>query len=327
MIWIPILVFLAVLVLVVGGYFLLGTGRGEKAELKKRLSLLEAAEPQGRGSPGSPEERAAERCSAVEPAAFPPELRRPDRPAAAAGGSRYPGRHFVLLSLTLFASGMVVGKFLHWPAVLSVCSSASCCSSIPNLVVDVKRRLRIKRFMSHFPDALEMFARSLRAGHSFTGAIQLVAQEMPDPIGPEFRKVFDEQNLGIPLRQALIGMTDRVDTLDVKFFATAILIQRETGGNLAEIIDKISYVIRERFRVQGQLKIFTAQARMSGFILAFLPIGVALLIGIAEPGVPETAVGREDRQDHDRHRRRHADSRNAGHPQDHPDQDLSRGAP
>jgi tight adherence protein B len=137
--------------------------------------------------------------------------------------------------------------------------------------------------MNHFPEALEMFARSLRAGHSFTGAIQLVAQEMPDPIGPEFSKVFEEQNLGIPLRQALIGMTDRVDILDVKFFVTAILIQRETGGNLAEIIDKISYVIRERFRVQGQLKIFTAQARMSGTILSLLPIGVAVLIGIMNP--------------------------------------------
>jgi tight adherence protein B len=137
--------------------------------------------------------------------------------------------------------------------------------------------------MNYFPETLEMFARSLRAGHSFTGAIQLVAQEMPDPIAPEFMKVFEEQNLGIPLRQALIGMTDRVDILDVKFFVTAILIQRETGGNLAEIIDKIAYVIRERFRVQGQLKIFTAQARLSGGILSLLPIGVAGLIGILNP--------------------------------------------
>jgi tight adherence protein B len=128
-----------------------------------------------------------------------------------------------------------------------------------------------------------MFARSLRAGHSFTGAIQLVAQEMPEPIGPEFQKVFDEQNLGIPLRQALIGLTDRVDSLDVKFFVTAVLIQRETGGNLAEIIDKISYVIRERFRVQGQLKIFTAQARLTGGILAFLPIGVGVLLWMINP--------------------------------------------
>jgi tight adherence protein B len=137
--------------------------------------------------------------------------------------------------------------------------------------------------MNHFPEALEMFARSLRAGHSFTGAIQLVAQEMPVPIGPEFSKVFEEQNLGIPLRQALIGMTDRVDILDVKFFVTAILIQRETGGNLAEIIDKIAYVIRERFRVQGQVKVFTAQARITGTILALLPVGMAVLLGILNP--------------------------------------------
>jgi len=106
---------------------------------------------------------------------------------------------------------------------------------------------------------------------------------MPEPIGPEFQKVFDEQNLGIPLRQALLGLTERVDSLDVKFFVTAILIQRETGGNLAEIIDKISHVIRERFRIHGQLKIFTAQARLTGGVLAFLPIAVGLLIGILNP--------------------------------------------
>ena len=106
----------------------------------------------------------------------------------------------------------------------------------------------------------------------------------------------------MPLRQALIGMTDRVDSLDVKFFVTAILIQRETGGNLAEIIDKIAHVIRERFRVQGQLKIFTAQARMTGIILSLLPIGLAVCDRDPEPGLPEAALVREGRKDHDRRR-------------------------
>ncbi len=150
--------------------------------------------------------------------------------------------------------------------------------------MNFQRRRRIKRFTFHFPDALEMFARSLRAGHSFSGAIELVAQEMPDPVGPEFQKVFDEQNLGVSLRQALTGLTERVDSLDVKFLVTAILIHRETGGNLAEIIDKISHVIRERFRVQGQLRIFTAQARLTGWVLALLPVGAAFLIGVLNPG-------------------------------------------
>jgi tight adherence protein B len=189
---------------------------------------------------------------------------------------------FLLLTVTLFAAGIVAGMLLHWPTVIAVAVGFSL-MMIPNTVVNVKRRLRFKRFMNHFPEALEMFARSLRAGHSFTGAIQLVAQEMPHPIGPEFAKVFEEQNLGIPLRQALLGMAERVEALDVKFFVTAILIQRETGGNLAEIIDKIGHVIRERFRIQGQLKIFTAQARISGFILALLPVGVALRIGVLNP--------------------------------------------
>jgi tight adherence protein B len=189
---------------------------------------------------------------------------------------------FVLISLILFAAGFVLGQILRWPAVFAI-AFGTVLLAIPGIVVNAKRRLRVKRFLGQFPDALEMFARSLRAGHSLAGAIELVAREMPDPIGSEFQKVFEEQNLGMPLREAFVGMTGRVDALDVKFFITAILVQRETGGNLAEIIDRISYVIRERFRIQGQLKIFTAQARMTGIILGLLPIGVAFLLGIIAP--------------------------------------------
>ena len=282
MIWIPIAVFALVLLAVVGGYFLLGTGSGEKAEVRKRISLLELRNLRDADVPEFLKKEVLSEVlllnrllSRVDIAA------RIDRRLQQADMKMSVGT-FLLLSLVLFFVGIVAGRILHWPNILSIVVGIGLLTG-PNLIVDIKRRRRLKRFMNHFPEALEMFARSLRAGHSFTGAIQLVAQEMPDPIGPEFSKVFEEQNLGIPLRQALIGMTDRVDTLDVKFFVTAILIQRETGGNLAEIIDKIAYVIRERFRVQGQLKIFTAQARLSGFILSLLPIGVAVLIWILNP--------------------------------------------
>jgi tight adherence protein B len=282
MTWIPVLVFLLVLLIVAGGYFLLWSGRNADTEVKKRLSLLELRNLKGEDLP---EVLKSELLSDVPlmnqllsrvniAVQIDRRLRQADLKIRVGT--------FILVSLALFALGVVAGRILHWPAVLALAVGLALLS-IPNIYVNVKRRLRVKRFMNHFPEALEMFARSLRAGHSFTGAIQLVAQEMPDPVGPEFRKVFEEQNLGMPLRQALIGMTDRVDSLDVRFFATAILIQRDTGGNLAEIIDKISYVIRERFRVQGQLKIFTAQARLSGFILSLLPIGVAVLIGIMNP--------------------------------------------
>jgi len=282
MIWIPITVFALVLLLVVGGYFLLLAGRSEKAEVKRRISLLELRNVRDSDVPEYLKNEVLSEVPLVNrllsrvniAAKIDRRLRQADM--------KIPVGTFLLLSLVLFSVGIVAGRLLHWPTILSVVVGIVLLA-VPNLIVDIKRRRRLKRFMNHFPEALEMFARSLRAGHSFTGAIQLVAQEMPDPIGPEFSKVFEEQNLGIPLRQALIGMTDRVDILDVKFFVTAILIQRETGGNLAEIIDKIAYVIRERFRIQGQLKIFTAQARISGTILALLPISLAVLLSTINP--------------------------------------------
>ena len=282
MIWIPITVFALVLLLVVGGYFLLLAGRSEKAEVKRRISLLELRNVRDSDVPEYLKNEVLSEVPLVNrllsrvniAARIDRRLRQADM--------KIPVGTFLLLSLVLFSVGIVAGRLLHWPTILSAAVGIALLA-VPNLIVDIKRRRRLKRFMNHFPEALEMFARSLRAGHSFTGAIQLVAQEMPDPIGPEFAKVFEEQNLGIPLRQALIGMTDRVDILDVKFFVTAILIQRETGGNLAEIIDKIAYVIRERFRIQGQLKIFTAQARISGTILALLPISLAVLLSTINP--------------------------------------------
>lgn len=282
MIWIPVAIFVLVLLAVAGGYFLLWAGQSEKAEVKKRISLLELRNLQDADVPEFLKKEVLSEVPLINrllsrmniAARIDQRLRQADM--------KMPVGTFLLLSLVLFSLGIIAGRLLHWPNILSIIVGTALLL-IPNMIVNIKARLRLKRFMNHFPEALEMFARSLRAGHSFTGAIQLVAQEMPDPIGPEFSKVFEEQNLGIPLRQALIGMTNRVDILDVKFFVTAILIQRETGGNLAEIIDKIAYVIRERFRVQGQLKIFTAQARLSGFILSLLPIGVAVLIWILNP--------------------------------------------
>ncbi len=282
MIWIPLAVFALVLLVVVGGYFLLSAGRSEKAEVKRRISLLELRNLRDTDIPEFLKNEVLSDVPLLNRLLSRVNIAtRIDRRLRQAD-MKMPVGTFLLLSLVLFFMGIIAGRILHWPTILSVVVGVALLL-IPNIIVDIKRRRRLKRFMNHFPEALEMFARSLRAGHSFTGAIQLVSQEMPDPIAPEFSKVFEEQNLGIPLRQALIGMTERVDILDVKFFVTAILIQRETGGNLAEIIDKIAYVIRERFRVQGQLKIFTAQARLSGFILSLLPIGVAVLIGMMNP--------------------------------------------
>lgn len=282
MLWITLSVFLMTLVAVLGLYFILGASAPEKAEVRKRLSLLELRNIHVDDISDVLKTELLSDVPAMQRilARFDFAVRIDKRLRQADMKIRV--GTFVLLSMTLLALGILVGRLLHWPLLFSLLLGIPL-FFIPVTVVNVKRRLRMNNFMRHFPDALEMFARSLRAGHSFIGAIQLVAQEMPDPIAPEFQKVFDEQNLGMSLRQALAGMADRVDSLDVKFFITAILIQRETGGNLAEIIDKISYVIRERFRVQGQLRIFTAQARMTGIILVLLPVAVAVVIGMLNP--------------------------------------------
>ncbi|MBI5419069.1 MAG: type II secretion system F family protein [Deltaproteobacteria bacterium] len=282
MIVVALLVFASVLVAALGGYLLLSPGDPQKREITKRLALLELRNIE---DADMPDVLKNDLLSDVPPlhrilASFDSALRIDMRLKQA--GMRMKVGVFALLSLGGFGAGLLLGALLHWPVMISIPVGALLLL-VPNTAVNIRRRRRFKTFMRHFPEALEMFARSLRAGHSFTGAIQLVAQEMPDPVGVEFQQVFDEQNLGVPVREALTGMAQRVDSLDVRFFVTAILIQRETGGNLAEIIDKIAHVIRERFRIQAQLKIFTAQARMTGMILAFLPVGVALAIGILNP--------------------------------------------
>ena len=283
MFWISILIFVAILVSLLAGYFLIVPGMTEKREIRKRLSLLELRTIQFEDIP---DVLKSELLSDVP--YFNRILARSniavnvDKRLKQANLEMKVGT-FVLLSCFLFGLGLLAGALWKWPYLIALIFG-SFLFMIPTIVLNVKRKNRVKRFVTHFPEALEMFARSLRAGHSFIGAIQLVGQEMPDPIGPEFQKVFDEQNLGIPLRTAMIGLTNRIDILDVKFFVTAVLIQRETGGNLAEIIDKIAYVIRERFRIQGQLKIHTAQARLTGIVLAFLPIGVAFVLFLLSPG-------------------------------------------
>ena len=280
--WVPVFVFLLVLLVSLGGYFFLAARRVGRGDIEKRLSLLQVRNLQGADLSEVLKKEVLSEVPLLNRLLSRFETTtRIDRRLKQADMTIRVGT-FLLLSLALFLVGIVAGKIFHWPAVISVIVGGVLLC-VPNIVVDARRRRRFKRFMSHFPEALEMFARSLRAGHSFTGAIQLVAQEMPHPIGTEFSKVFEEQNLGIPLRQALLGMAERIESLDVKFFVTAILIQRETGGNLAEIIDKIGHVIRERFRIQGQLKVFTAQARMSGVILSLLPVGIAIIVGMLNP--------------------------------------------
>jgi tight adherence protein B len=136
----------------------------------------------------------------------------------------------------------------------------------------------VAAFEELFPDAIDLLGRAIRAGHAFSTSLKMVADEMGNPLGPEFRRVFDEQKFGLPLEESLAGLAARIDLPDVRIFNTGVLIPREVGGNLAEILDNLARTIRERFTIQRQVRVYTAQGRFTGYLLAVLPVVMGFLI-------------------------------------------------
>jgi len=154
---------------------------------------------------------------------------------------------------------------------------------LPFIVLNVKRTRRMRVFEEQFPEGLDLISRALKAGHAFATGLKMVADEMPDPVGPEFRKTFDEQNFGLPMKDALENLTHRMPLLDVRFFATAVLIQRETGGNLAEILENLAHVVRERFKILRQVRVYTAHGRFTGYVLLALPAVLCVALSFINP--------------------------------------------
>ena len=147
---------------------------------------------------------------------------------------------------------------------------------LPVLYMKQRRKRRISQFEEQFPEAIELMGRAIRAGHPLSAGIRMVAEESKDPMAGEFRQIFEEQRFGLPFEEALLGMADRNELGDVRIFVTALLVQREVGGNLAEILDKIATTIRARFTIRRQLRVYTAQGRLSGYVLGAMPIVVGL---------------------------------------------------
>ena len=168
-------------------------------------------------------------------------------------------------------------------SLLLVAAAGFMAASVPFMHVYYKRRQRLNALLEALPDALELMSRALQAGHAFAESLHMVATEMPEPIATEFRKTYEEQNLGLSLKLALENLSERVPLIDLRFCITAIMIQRETGGNLAEILEKVSHTIRERFRILEDLNTLTTSSRMSAWILCGLPIFVALAVTVMNP--------------------------------------------
>jgi tight adherence protein B len=154
---------------------------------------------------------------------------------------------------------------------------------LPYSYASYRRTKRFQKFEELFPNAIDTLARAVRAGHAFTTALELIANEISEPIASEFRKLFEEQKFGLPVRDALMNLAARMPLVDVKFFVTAVMLQRETGGNLAEILDNLSYVIRERFKIMRQVRVYTAQGRLTMMLLMGLPPIIVVVMLTTNP--------------------------------------------
>jgi tight adherence protein B len=168
---------------------------------------------------------------------------------------------------------------LWWAGALAMAAGAAA----PFLVVRFKRAARLARFEEQFPEALDLLSRAIRAGHAFGAGMKMVSEELGEPVGPEFRKAFEEQNYGLSLKESLNNLSMRVPLLDVRFFVTAVLIQKETGGNLSEILDSLASVVRERFKIQRDVRTKTAHGRFTGYVLLGLPGFLGLALSLINP--------------------------------------------
>ena len=192
-----------------------------------------------------------------------------------------PGKFLLICAFT----GALAGTVAYvWQGYFFLSLIAGAIGAVaPFVYVLTLRRRRFNKFEELFPEAIDLLGRAVRAGHAFTTALELIADELSEPVAGEFRTVFEEQKFGLPVREALLNFAERMPLVDVKFFVTAVMLQRETGGNLAEILDNLSYVIRERFKIQRQVRVHTAQGRLTMALLMAMPPTVVAILFVFSP--------------------------------------------
>jgi tight adherence protein B len=191
--------------------------------------------------------------------------------------------NLLLTSVGLFAAGYVVAWVFSSMILVSLVAGVALCA-IPHMILSLKRARRVRAFNAVLAEAIDMLARALRAGHSVASAMEMLAENAQEPLASEFAELFRQLNLGLPLRDALLQLLERVPSPDLRVLVTAILVQKETGGNLVEILDRTVFVIRERLRIQGEIQVQTAQGRLTGWILSALPVVMMVLLNLVNPG-------------------------------------------
>ena len=287
--FLPILIFIAILILVEVGYFALqGFRSSEKKGVRTRLKALSVQTENEGAVDILRKDRLSEipwlhsllkRFSSIGKLTSLVEQ---------AGVQRKPGL-YILLSITLAMIGFLAGMPFHSayfpliPSFMIIIPCAVVPAVLPFIYLRFKRKKRIQKFEAQLPEALDLIARSLKAGHAFSSGLRLVSEEMEDPISFEFEKALNEINFGISAQDALINLTNRIPLDDLRFFVISVILQRETGGNLAEILENLARLIRERFKLNGHVRVLSAQARLSAYILVAIPPILAFVIHLINP--------------------------------------------
>lgn len=274
--------FLAVVLALEGTYLAWNNSRGTEAQrLKRRLRAMAAGE-HGAAAAGLIKQQAPSDLSALERMFLElPHVHRLERLMLQAGASQSVS-HFLLTCLAAGAAVLLVSSIMGLPLWISLALAISA-GLYPLLRLITARKKRLQMLEQQLPDALDLMGRGLRAGHAFSGTLGMVGTECNEPIAGEFRTTFDEINFGIPLTDALLNLSTRVPSTDLSYFVIAVQLQKDTGGNLAELLDNLSALIRARFKLLGTIRALSAEGRLSAWILGLLPFVAAALLNILSP--------------------------------------------
>lgn len=277
------LIFLAVVLLVEGAYLVWNSSKGPEAErIARRLRTMSAGSHGGEQSISIVKDRLLSKTPMMQRVLLQmPRVGAMDR-LLQQSGVTWSVSDFLGLTLFAFLAALFGASYLPMPWLFRLVIAAVV-ALLPYLYVTRAKAKRLDRIEQQLPDAMDLMGRALRAGHAFPTALKMVGDEMSDPIAAEFRIAFDEVNFGIAMPDALMNLATRVPSTDLRYFVIAVLIQRETGGNLSELLASISAIIRDRLKLMGQVKVLSAEGRMSAWVLGLLPFGAALMIQLTNP--------------------------------------------
>lgn len=277
------LIFVAVVLMIEGVYLTWNSSKGPEAErISRRLRMMSAGGNVDEHNISIIKERLLSKTPAMQRLLLQmPRIGLLDRLLLQSGLS-WSVADFLGMSLLMFLLTLFGTIYLPLPWMLRL-ALATFCALLPLMYVTRAKGKRLVHIEQQLPDALDLMGRALRAGHAFPTALKMVGDEMNDPLAGEFRAAFDEVNFGISMPDALMNMATRVPSTDLRYFVIAVLIQRETGGNLAELLASISAIIRDRIKLMGQVRVLSAEGRMSAWVLGLLPFGAALMIQLTNP--------------------------------------------